>query len=111
MKNKAEAAESVRDRQARLEASMRAAVTEWDIEAEIRCALRPDGKMDFTVISRRFEGSDDREREAGFWPALDPLPKSDMVYLTFCLLLTPEEAESSFGDAAAMPTAVEDWDE
>ena len=111
MKNEAVAAEPVRDRQARLEASMRAAVAEWDAGAEVRCALRPDGKMDFTVISRRFEGSDDREREADFWLALDPLPKSEMVYLTFCLLLTPEEAERSFGDAAVVPTSVEDWDE
>ncbi len=95
----------------RLEDLVRQCVTAWDPEAEVRAATRPDGKVDITVVSRRFEGRDSREREADFWPALEPVPKSEMVYLTYCLLLTPEEAERSFSYTPVVEGAAEDWDE
>ena len=93
-----------------LEALIRDCVTGWDAETVVRCAVRPDGKQDLTIISQRFEGLDSREREAIFWPVLDPVPKPEMIHLTYCLLLTPDEAARSFG-VASLVSAAEDWDE
>ncbi|HLJ55639.1 MAG TPA: hypothetical protein VKT77_11420 [Chthonomonadaceae bacterium] len=87
-----------------------AVVLAWDPDAAVRAETRPDGKLDLTVISRRFEGKDSREREEEFWPALHSIPKADMVHLTYCLLLTPEEAERSFGPAQP-PGATDNWDD
>jgi hypothetical protein len=103
--------EATASRQARLDALIRECLAKWDPEAIVRSAIRPDGKLDITVVSRRFEGRDSREREADFWPALDLVPKPEMVYLTYCLLLTPEEAERSFGVAPAVTAMGENWDE
>lgn len=98
------------DRQARIGAQLRGATAAWDPEATVRSVARPDGMLDVTIISRRFEGLDSRDREEAFWPALDPIAKADMVYLTYCLLLTSEEARQSFG--AVRPSAIhDDWDE
>ena len=105
------AIEAASERQARLAELIRAGLAEWDAEAVVRSTVRPDGKIDTTVVSRRFEGRDSREREADFWPALDPVPKSEMVYLTYCLLLTPEEAERSFSETPVVSAAGENWDE
>jgi len=103
--------EAAGTRQSRLDALIRECLAEWDPEAIVRSAIRPDGKLDITVISGRFEGRDSREREADFWPALDPVPKPEMVYLTYCLLLTPEEAERSFGAEPVVAATGENWDE
>jgi hypothetical protein len=104
-----EAAEHRRDR---LEALVREQVTDWDPEAVVRSSVRHDGLLDLTVVSHRFDGMDSREREAAFWPALGPVPKPEMIYLTYCLLLTPEEAERSFrGGSESVPAAVDSWDE
>ena len=84
----------------------------WDPQADVRSAIRPDGMADVTVVSRRFENCDSREREGIFWPALDPVPRAEMVYFTYFLLLTPEEAARSFDEAAPQTESVaEDWDE
>jgi hypothetical protein len=98
------------ERRGRLQDLIRASVAAWDSDAEVRASARPDGKIDMTIVSCRFEGLDSRDREASFWPALDPVPKSEMVYLTYCLLLTPEEAERSFSGATPHSES-EDWDE
>ncbi len=99
-------------RSAALESLIRDCVRGWDPDAEVRSAFRPDQKMDLTVISTRFEGIDSRDREGSFWQALDPVPKSEMVYLTYCLLLTPREAARNFGaeDGRQMARTT-DWDE
>src|SRR5436853_155535 len=84
----------------------------WDPVAVVRTGVRPDGKMDVTVISDRFANIDSRDREGLFWPALAPIPKSEMVHLTYSLLLTPDEAARSFGSSPqwqAEPGS--DWDE
>lgn len=87
-------------------------VRAWDPEAKVRARMRPDEKMDVTVVSARFKGLDSREREALFWPALDPVPINEMVRLTYFLLLTPDEAARSFGPGHGERTASpEDWDE
>ena len=58
--------------------------------------LRQDGKIDMQVVSRLFEGKDGLEREAFFYPVFDPVPKTDMMRMTYCLLLTPAEAARNF---------------
>jgi len=100
------------DHTARLAEQIRACVEAWDRDATVRTGIRPDGKLDITVISCRFEGMDSREREAQFWVALDPVPEIEMVYLTYCLLLTPQEAEREFSENAVQPPVrAENWDE
>ena len=67
---------------------------------------------DITVVSQRFEGFDSRDREKIFWPVLDDITKSEMLHLTYCLLLTPEEATADFStEKPDMGSAAEDWDE
>jgi hypothetical protein len=100
------------DRQVRLEALLRVRLHELDHNAEVRSAVRPDGKIDVTVVSRLFEGKDSRDREALFWPVFDPVPKSELIYLTYCLLLTPDEARRDFGEMLSEPgNRGENWDE
>lgn len=104
-------AQAAGERQGRLVQQIRACVEQWDPNAEVRAVIRPDRLVDLTVVSRRFEGRDSRDREADFWPALESVPKAEMVYLTYCLLLTPEEAERSFSGQPSAGAASEDWDE
>jgi hypothetical protein len=99
------------DRGESLTALIRSCAAAWDPQSEVRANARPDGKLDVTVISGRFEGLDSRSREAEFWPALEPVPKSEMIYLTYCLLLTPQEAEHDFGSAQTEADRAENWDE
>ena len=48
------------------------------------------------VVSHLFAGKDGLERESLFYPVFDPVPKTDMLYMTYCLLLTPQEAARNF---------------
>lgn len=84
--------EELRALQARLEEVVRQGWSERDPEVQVSSVLRDGNKIDMTVISKRFEGLEGRDREASFWPVFDPIPKYDLVYMTYCLLLTPEEA-------------------
>jgi hypothetical protein len=100
------------DRQVRLEALLRERFHDMDPDAVVRSAVRPDGKVDLTVVSRLFEGKDSREREGLFWPVFDPVPKSELIYLTYSLLLTPDEARHDFGETPlALGACAENWDE
>ncbi len=75
---------------------------EWglhDPDALVSTTLRGDNKIDMKVVSRLFEGKDGLEREAFFYPVFDPVPKTEMLHMTYCLLLTPHEAARNF----AMP--------
>jgi hypothetical protein len=83
-------------RRARLEALIRARWGEQDPDARIASTLRSDNKIDVTVVSRLFEEKDGLEREAFFWPVFASVPRSDLIYMTYCLLLTPEEAARHF---------------
>lgn len=104
--------EEANDRQVRLETLVREQAAQWDPDARVTALVRPDGKVDITVVSRLFEGKDSRDREAAFWPVFDPVPKSELIYLTYCLLLTPaEEAAGSFRAAPAAPSEPENWDD
>jgi hypothetical protein len=90
---------------------IRSCAEAWDASATVRSVVRPDGKLDLIVTSSRFEGMDSREREAEFWLTLDPLPQTEMVYLTYCLLLTPQEAKQEFSERPVTHTQAENWDE
>ncbi len=76
---------------------------EQDSEAEIRGVLRPKGLIDLTVISPKFEGLDGLSRESLFWRAFDAVPRDLLVYMTYCLLLTPEEARRHFSSQSPTP--------
>ena len=83
-------------RRQRLEATVR---DEWgrrDPEGRVASTLRPDGKVDLRVVSTRFKTLDDRDREALFWPVFESVPREDLIYMTYCLLLTPEEEALHF---------------
>lgn len=84
--------EELRALQARLEEVVRQGWRERDPEVQVSSVLRDGNKIDMTVISKLFEGLEGRDREACFWPVFDPVPKYDLVYMTYCLLLTPEES-------------------
>ena len=78
--------------QAKLENTAR---TEWgrrDPAVQVASVLHGDGKVDLTVVSALFEGRDGSEREADFWPVFAALPRSELVRMTYCLLVTPGEA-------------------
>ena len=78
--------------QTRLEEVVRQGWRERDPDVQVSSVLRDGNKIDMTVISKLFAGLEGREREALFWPVFDPVPKYDLLYMTYCLLLTPEEA-------------------
>ena len=98
-------------RSARLETAIRDRWRQQDNEADFRFSVRQGGLMDVTVVSRLFQGCDDREREALFWPVFEPVLKSDRVFLTFCLLLTPEEANRYFAELPATDCSTDSWDD
>ena len=98
--------------QARLEEVVRQGWKARDPEAQVTSVLRDGDKIDMTVISAAFAGLEGREREARFWPVFDPVPKYDLLYMTCCLLLTPDEAAERFGRSTpARPgSRIDDWD-
>jgi hypothetical protein len=87
---------AARGLQARLEQLIRERWSVLDPEVVVSSRLREGMKIDITVISRSFEGKDDLERSASFWPVFEPVPRSELIYMTYCLLLTPEEAADYF---------------
>lgn len=76
---------------------------EKDSDAEYHGVLRPKGLVDLTVISPKFEGLDGLERESLFWRAFDGVPRDLLVYMTYCLLLTPAEAKRHFANQSPTP--------
>lgn len=88
-----EAAEAL---QARLEHRIRAYWSAQDPDVQVSSLLHADGRIDLTVVSRLFADKDGLEREAFFWPVFAPVPKSELIQMTYCLLLTPEEAARHF---------------
>lgn len=87
----------LRTLQARLEEVVRQGWGTRDPQAQVTSVLRDGNKIDMTVVSKLFAGMEWREREAAFWPVFAAVPKYDLLYMTCCLLLTPEEAaQSSF---------------
>ncbi len=85
----------------RLESLLRQGMDQRDPAATITGILRPDGKLDVTVVSEVFEGMDALEREALVWPLFASVPKPDLVRMTYCLLLTPGEALRNFASRNA----------
>ena len=78
--------------QTRLEEAVRQGWRAHDPDVQVTSVLRDGNKIDMTVISKVFTGLEGRDREARFWPVFSPVPKYDLLYMTCCLLLTPEEA-------------------
>lgn len=78
-------------RRERLEEEVRRLWRERDPAAYVTSRLRPGGLIDLTVVSHAFEGLDGLEREAAFWPVFAHVPSSDLVRMTYCALLTPDE--------------------
>ena len=89
--------------QARLENIVRTRWGALDPDVQVSSVLRDDGKVDMTVISRLFEGKDGLEREAAFWPVFAPVPIADLVHMTYCWMLTPEEARRHLASAGTLP--------
>ena len=58
--------------------------------------LRGPTQIDMRVVSRLFEGKDGLEREALFYPVFETVPKTDMLHMTYCLLLTPARGGTQF---------------
>ena len=63
-----------------------------------------NGKIDLTVVSTLFEGMDSSDREGLVWPMLRDLPEQDLLRMTYCLFLTPEEAAQHFGQLTTEET-------
>ena len=80
----------------RLETLVRERWGKEDPDVEVSTTLRDDAKIDMRVVSRLFEGKDGLEWEAFFYPVFDPVPKTEMLHMTYCLLLTPREAARNF---------------
>jgi len=93
--------------QTRLEEVVRQGWGNRDPEVQVSSVLRDGNKIDMTVVSKLFAGLEWREREAAFWPVFDPVPKYDLLYMTCCLLLTPEEAGRI--DSPAGKDNADDW--
>jgi hypothetical protein len=90
----------------RLERLLEVIKTTWgekDTDAEYRGVLRPNGLVDLTVISILFEGLNGLERESLFWRVFDTVPRDHLVYMTYCLLLTPQEAKRHFASPPTTP--------
>ena len=85
----------------RLETLVREEWQKRDPDAEVFSTMRGPNKIDMRVVSHLFEGKDGLEREAFFYPVFETVPKTDMLYMTYCLLLTPQEAARNF----AVPNA------
>ena len=97
--------------QMRLEEVVRQGWSERDPEVQVTSVLRDGNKIDMTVISQRFADLEGRDREAFFWPVFDPIPKYDLVYMTYCLLLTPAEAaDISARSASSKRDNADDWE-
>jgi hypothetical protein len=88
---------------ARLEDVVRAGWGERDPEVRVSSTLHPDNKIDLTVVSALFAGRAGLEREAFFWPVFAPVPRPDLIHMTYCLLLTPEEARRHFATPGPPP--------
>src|SRR5690349_20050728 len=95
--------------QARLEQRVREQWQREDPELRVSSRLRPDGKIDMTVVSRLFAGKDGLEREAFFWPTFADVPDSELISMTYCLLLTPEEAERHFAAPDTDQDNTDNW--
>ena len=82
-----------------------------DPDVQVSTNLRRDNKIDMQVVSRLFEGRDGLEREAFFYPVFDPVPKTEMLHMTYCLLLTPQEAARNFAEIGQRTSRdnTDDW--
>ena len=63
-----------------------------DPQVLVGSKLREDNKIDVRVVSSRFEGLDAQERERIFWDVFEETPKSELIHMTYALMMTPEEA-------------------
>jgi hypothetical protein len=99
--------------QAHLVEIIRAGWAIRDPEVRVTGLLRADHMIDITVVSALFAGKDGLAREAFFWPVFNPIPRSELIYMTYCLLLTPEEAARQFASGMPVPAQdnAEDWAE
>jgi hypothetical protein len=80
----------------RLERAIREAWSSQDPNLQVEIAAHEDGKLEITIISSIFEGQDSFERESRLWTVLRPFSPSDLIRLTYSLLLTPAEAKAFY---------------
>lgn len=102
-------AKSANALQTKLETVIREGWRTKDPEVRVTSTLRADGKIDITVVSHLFESQDGQERESAFWPVFADVPKAELIYMTYCLLLTPAEAARNF-DAPNASTGTDNED-
>jgi len=96
---------------AQLETLVYQSWSQKDADVQVFSTLRADNKIDMRIISHLFEGKDGLEREALFYPVFAPIAKTEMLHMTYCLLLTPEEAARVF-EAPTQRTGkdnIDDW--
>lgn len=65
-------------------------------DSEIQVSEGWGDNIHILVVSEAFKGMPAEKRDDMVWPILEKLPKADMIHISLCLLLTPEEAETPF---------------
>jgi hypothetical protein len=81
-------------------------------DPHVRIVCRPRGNagapgmLDVTVVSALFAGQDSEARERLFAPVFADVPRDIQMRMTYCLLLTPDEAAHYFPDDAPTETTV-----
>ena len=67
-------------------------------EAQIRSYRQNSGSIRIRIIDPDFRRLDKALRHDQIWEILDPLPEDILTQITVLLLLTPEEAQTSFAN-------------
>ena len=96
----------------RLESLILRELHKEDAQVKVISRLREDQKIDVTVISTLFEGRDGQARESLFWRVFAETPKSELIYMTYALMMTPDEAKQF--SASCMnpnPLPADAWEE
>ena len=61
-------------------------------------------KIHIVVVSDLFKKKSLSERDDMVWPILEILPDEEVILITFCLLITPDEALDYFPDEETKET-------
>jgi len=98
---------------AHIEDVIRAGWGERDPDVRVTGAVRMACMIDITVVSALFAGHDGLQREALFWPVFAAIPRASLLHMTYCLLLTPDEAAQQFSPGTPVPDTdnADDWAE
>lgn len=66
--------------------------------AEVECYRQNSASLRIRIIDPDFQGSDRMSRDDSLWKRLGRLPDEVQSQITMLLLLTPDEAETSFAN-------------